>query len=215
MDTRALELLNLELDGQLDAAGRAELDKLLAADPALRAQQAQLRAVARWLAQSPAPELPADFHDSVMRHAQLPLRRQRPRRYWRAGLALAASVLVAVVVLRIVGDGSFGPVGQLAATLAPASASATAVARGGGLDLSFQLPAGPADLVLEFEPGHGDGILTVTADGRLRPRIDGRRIVIPSVPGGRVEFRVSGDVATFTAAFDRDGDVIPVTVHGP
>ena len=200
MNPRALELINLELDDRLDDAGRAELDPLLAAEPALRAHREQLRAVERVLAAAPTPELPQDFRDTVLKRASLLQRntgRPEPRRRrWRGVLALAASVLVAVIVLRMVDTDPIAP-DQVSGTLAPAAGpTVSAKPAADGLRLSFDIPAGPpGELVIEF--AHG-----------------GRRIVVPAVAPGRMTLQVAGnagDLADFKATLQRDGVVTAVT----
>lgn len=210
MDARIVELINLELDDRLDAAGRAELEAALANDPAARARREQLRAVARALADAPAPALPRDFRDAVLR--RLPQRSKqgaRARYAWRGGLALAASVVAAIVVLRVVPHGPAATLEHLGATLAPATASVTVAPRADGLELGFRLPPGPADLVIEFA---GSGALAARVDGGPAPVVEGRRIVVAAT-GGRITVQVAGDVGDFTANVVRDGVVTPVTVR--
>ena len=210
MDERALELINLELDGRLDEAGRAELETLLANDPAARARREQLRAVARALADAPAPTLPLDFRDAVLR--RLPQRSNRvgrvPRR-WQAGLALAASVLVAIGALNLARHELGGPPEQVGGTMAPAGASVAATPREGGVELGFELPPGPSEIVLEFE---GEGGLAATADRAPPPVIEGRRIVVAAT-GGHLTVQVAGNVNDFKASLVRDGVVTPITVR--
>ena len=215
MDARVVELINLELDGRLDAAGRAELETALAHDPAARARREQLRAVARALADAPVPSLPLDFRDSVLR--RLPHRsNRRPglRRAWRAGLALAASAVAAVIVLNVVRQPM--PAGQLVGALAPEAPSVTTDALPGGLALHFDLPQGPADIVIDVvHTAGGDGALAATTDAGIRPRIEGRRIVVPGAAAGRTTVVVTGDVGGFAALVVRGGSVTAVTVRSP
>lgn len=215
MDSRAVELINLELDGRLDDAGRAELDALLASDSAVRARREQLRLVARALASTPAPELPLDFRDGVLRRAQLPQRSNRTRRYWRGGLALAASVLVAVVVLGVVQLQPVPP-GQLTGAMAPSEPTVVATRGPQGLELTFYVPAGPADIVIDVVGvAGGDGALAATTLNGTRPQIDGRRIVLPGVRAGQVTVILTGDVGGFTALLVRGNTVTPVTLRSP
>ncbi|MGH8481965.1 MAG: anti-sigma factor family protein [Nevskiaceae bacterium] len=214
MDARGVELINLELDGRLDAAGRTELDAVLANDPAARARREQLRAVARALADAPVPSLPLDFADSVLR--QLPQRsnRVRIRRYWRTGLALAASIVAAMVVLNVVQQPV--PRGQVAGALAPDTPTVTVDALPAGLALHFDLPDGPADIVIDVVgTAAGNGNLAATTDIGIRPRVEGRRIVVPGVAAGRTTVVVTGDVAGFAALVVRGGAVTAVTVRSP
>jgi hypothetical protein len=210
MDARVVELINLELDGRLDAAARAELDAALVNDPAARARREQLRAVARALADAPVPSLPEDFREAVLR--RLPQRSNRVarvRRAWRTGLALAASVVAAVVVLRLVPQGAEPAPDQLSATLAPAKATVAVTRQHGALTLDFMLPPEKAELVIEV-PGAGG--LTATVFGAPEPAIDGRRIVI-AASGGEVTVLVIGNANEFKASLVRGGAVTPVTVR--
>ena len=210
MDARVVELINLELDGRLDAAGRAELEAALSNDPAARVRREQLRAVARALADAPVPSLPADFREEVLRRLpQRSNRAARTRRFWRAGLALAASVVAAVVVLRLVPHGAEPGPGQLSATLAPAIATVTVTRQEGALTLDFMLPPQPAELVIEV-PGAGG--LSATVFGAPEPAIDGRRIVI-AASGGEVTVLVMGNANEFKASLVRGSVVTPVTVR--
>lgn len=212
MDARVVELINLELDGRLDAAGRAELEAAVSNDPAARVRREQLRAVARALADAPVPSLPPGFREEVLRRLpQRSNRAARTRRAWRGGLALAASVVAAVVVLQVVRHGPAGTPEQLGATLAPATATVTARPHPGGIELGFALPPGPADLIVDFP---GTGPLAATADPGLAPVIEGRRIVVAAA-GGRFTVRVAGDIKEFNAVLVRDGVVKSVTPRAP
>lgn len=210
MDERTFELINLEFDGRLDDVGRAELERLLANDPAARACRDELRAVARALVDAPVPSLPLDFRDSVLR--RLPQRSNRVARVrsaWRSGLALAASVVTAVAVLWVVQHGPAADSEHMGATLAPATATVVATPDGEGLALSFSLPAGPADLVIEFP---GEGALTAALESGQAPQVEGRRIVVAAA-GGQVTVRVAGNVNEFKANLIRGDVVTPVTVR--
>jgi anti-sigma factor RsiW len=212
MDARVVELLNLELDGRLDAAGRAELEAALANDPAARTRREQLRAVARALADAPVPSLPPGFREEVLRRLpQRSNRAGRARRFWRGGLALAASVVAAAVVLQVVQHEPAGTPEQLGATLAPPTATVTARPQPGGVELGFVLPPGPADLVIDVP---GTGPLAATADRGPAPAVEGRRIVVRAT-GGRLTVQVAGDIQEFNAVLVRDGVVRPVTPRAP
>ncbi|MGQ0587219.1 MAG: anti-sigma factor family protein [Gammaproteobacteria bacterium] len=212
MDVRVVELINLELDGRLDQGGRIELDKVLANDPAARTRREQLRAVARALADAPAPTLPLDFRDRVLR--LLPQRTHRARnvrRAWRGGLALAASLVVAIVVLRVVQHGPDLSPEQVGATLAPAMPTVTVTRQERFLTLDFVLPPQPSELVIELP---GTGAVSASVFGAPEPAIYGRRIVV-AVAGGEVTVLVIGNVNEFKANLVRGGVVTPVTVRSP
>lgn len=212
MDVRVVELLNLELDGRLDAAGIAELELALKNSPVARTRREQLRAVARALADAPAPAVPLDFRDSVLRH--LPQRSNRvgrPRQRWQAGLALAASVLVAVGVLSVTRQDPGGPPEQVSGTMAPAAATVAVTRQPGALTLEFALPAQASELIIDLP---GAGSLSASVTGAPEPAIDGRRIVIAST-GGEVMVLVVGNVNEFKANLVRNGVVTPVTIRSP
>jgi hypothetical protein len=195
MDPRALELVHFELDGRLDAAGRAELAALLAADATLRAHREDLGRLARTLAAAPAPELPAGFRDAVLRAVPSPaprvVRARPPRRFWRAGLALAASVVVAVVMLRVVEQGPPGSPDQLVGTLAPVEPMVVAQPTATGQTLSFEVPAGPpGEIVIEFTGTGG-------------------RIVVRDVAPGRTTVQVA-ETGAFVATLVREGVAAPI-----
>lgn len=208
MDARVLELINLELDGRLDDAGRAELELVLKNSPAARTRREQLRAVARALADAPAPAVPLDFRDSVLR--QLPQRSRRAPRY-RLGLALAASVLVALGALSLTRLELGGAPEGVSGTMAPAAATVAVTRQAGALTLEFALPLQASELIIDLP---GAGSLSASVTGAPEPAIDGRRIVIAST-GGEVMVLVVGNVNEFKASLVRGGVVTPVTVRSP
>lgn len=208
MNPRALELIHLELDNRLDAPGRLELDALLAADGDLRTHRDDLRAVGRALASAPAPELPAGFREAVLRRLQAPAtpdrgtgpnrssrvaaKRRIEGRHWRRGLALAASVIVAVVVLRVADQGVPAPQDQMAATLAPARPTVSAEPTSEGQRLSFRIPGGgPAQIVIEFASGGG-------------------RIVVPLEGPAQTTVQMTVKAGDFEATLVRGGAKTPI-----
>lgn len=208
MDSHVVELINLELDGRLDDAGRAELEAALKDDPAARTRREQLRAVARALADAPAPTLPLDFRDGVLR--RLPQRHRASRaRHWQVGLALAASVLVAVGVLNVTRNELGGPPEQVSGALAPATATVAVIRQQGALTLEFMLPPEHSELVIDLP---GTGPLSASVTGAPEPAIEGRRIVI-AASGGEVMVLVVGNVNEFNANLVRGGVVTPVAVR--
>lgn len=210
MNERTVELINLELDGRLDAAGRAELDQHLANDPAARARREELRAVARALADAPVPTLPLDLKESVLR--RLPQRSNRARnvrRAWRGGLALAASVVSAVVVLRAVQHSPEVAPEQVSGTLVPAIATVAVIRQERSLTLEFALPKEQSELVIDVP---GTGAVSASVTGAPEPAINGRRIVVPAA-GGEVIVLVVGNVNEFKANLVRGDVVTPVTVR--
>jgi anti-sigma factor RsiW len=67
IDSRTIELMNLEVDGVLDAAGREELRVVLAADPRARQMFDDLRRLAHLLDTAIAVDPPAGLHAQVAR----------------------------------------------------------------------------------------------------------------------------------------------------
>ena len=85
-----------------------------------------------------------------------------------------------------------------------------------GLSLEFDIPDGPADIVIDFVgTAAGDGKLAATTDSGIRLRVEGRRIVVPGVAAGRTTVVVTGDVGGFAALVIQGGVVTPVTVRSP
>ncbi|MCC7072818.1 MAG: hypothetical protein IT383_15935 [Deltaproteobacteria bacterium] len=123
-DARAL--LSDHLEGALDGERQAELDALLAADPALAAERRRLEQTLTLLRGLPTPEGPSELVAKVRdrlaadrRAAQAPLppavdevlplaRRRFGGAAWVAGLALAAGVALVVGVVGLPGQGATG-----------------------------------------------------------------------------------------------------------
>jgi hypothetical protein len=98
-DEKLIELIHLDLDGQLDAAGQAELAERLAADPQARAHRDELARVAAALAELPQLEVPTGAVPSA---AVLAWRPRRPKATWaRYAGALAAGVVMGAVGLSL------------------------------------------------------------------------------------------------------------------
>jgi hypothetical protein len=66
LDTRALELINAEIDGELAADDRAELSALLAASAEARALQADLQKLSNLIDGIPEQEPPADLSGRIL-----------------------------------------------------------------------------------------------------------------------------------------------------
>jgi len=118
-DERLTELINLDLDGVLDADGRAELERRLAADPAARARHAELAKVAVKLAGLTPLDPP---RDAVPSAKVLAWRPRRPGGTWtRYAAALAAGVVVGAVGLslyRLQPEGLMVDSSEMAGTMA-------------------------------------------------------------------------------------------------
>src|SRR5512134_119424 len=107
-DDRLNELLNAELDADLDSAGRAELERLLAGSAEARARRDELRRVVDALAHIKAVEPPAELRDAVLNALRpgaakvVPFRGARVQPRWMpyAG-ALAAGVALGAISLSL------------------------------------------------------------------------------------------------------------------
>jgi len=101
---RALQLLNAELDGELSASDRVELQELLAARPELHTQREALRDLTRCLQRAADLEPPPGMTQRLLSSIRLPVRRRMswslPR--WQLNpralpfAALATALMVAV-----------------------------------------------------------------------------------------------------------------------
>jgi anti-sigma factor RsiW len=65
-DNHAFELINAEIDGVMTGAQRAELNRLLLADPAVRALRDETTQLCRALDTTPREELPVGLHDAIV-----------------------------------------------------------------------------------------------------------------------------------------------------
>jgi hypothetical protein len=108
IDERTAELIQADIDGCLPEARRAELSRVLLADPGARAFHRDVQRLQEQLEAVAAEEVPQGFADSVM--AAIPASAPGagshvPSRSLRRVLALAAGVAVVAVALRIGGLG--------------------------------------------------------------------------------------------------------------
>ena len=187
IDSRRLELLHAEIDGELDAHGRAELARALLADPETRALRDDLRRLTGRLDAIGHVEPPAELVGSVLR--ALPPANSSPARSgrsagrgagnWRYAAMLAGAIVAGTVLLRVT-TGQLTPETEVAGTLAGPratetldSASISGVATGratlirdtSGLQLAVELTAGtPVDLQI----ASGEHSLTINGLGAGR-----------------------------------------------
>lgn len=126
----ALELIHAEIDGVITGAQKAELNRLLLADPAVRALRDDLAGICKALDTMPREDLPAGLHEAIV--SGLPVatpishasgRRsgyiQRP--LLRYAAAFAGGLLVSVLAFQIDRfDAAQAGSGELAGTIAAA-----------------------------------------------------------------------------------------------
>ena len=159
----AQELINLSLDGELDAAGQDRLDQLLREDEQVRKEYEGSRQLFALLDEMPARESGRDIAAGVA--AELAARNPAPAtsrksnvvqgqfgRRWKPALAMAASLIAAVAVVMVVENSPTTPSEQLMGTMAPS-----------------QVPAGwvtwDEDRLLLDIPGEGEFELQLLGEG--------------------------------------------------
>ena len=96
-DDRTLELLNLEIDGELSAADRADLSRRLLNDPQARAAREDLRRTCNELDALPLAEPPAELRERIL--AALPLVANRGGQPSRRFLSSASTLRYAAAIV--------------------------------------------------------------------------------------------------------------------
>jgi hypothetical protein len=153
-DARQLALIHAEIDGELDAAGRAELARWVLADPEGRTLREELRGLCATLDSLPAAEPPEELRSSVL--AALPPSYVERRRFWTPGwryAALIAGVVAAgAVVLQTVQGPRPAPT-EVAGTMGAPSATVldTVQLANGPVSGHVSLYREPTGLGLEFD----------------------------------------------------------------
>ena len=127
----ALELINAEIDGVITGAQKAELNRLLLADPALRARRDELVGVCKALDTMPREDLPAGLHDAIVSglpvaapisHAVANRTSFTQRPLLRYAAAFAGGLLVSALAFQLDRfDASQAGQGDLAGTIADAA----------------------------------------------------------------------------------------------
>ena len=125
-----LELINAEIDGALTGPQRAELNRLLLADPSVRALRDSLTRTCRALDEMPREEVPAGLHEAIVTGLPVAapkshgLRRTSftSRPLLRYAAAFAGGLLVSALAFQFgkLDSTEFGA-GQLAGTIADAT----------------------------------------------------------------------------------------------
>lgn len=125
-----LELINAEIDGVLTGPQRAELNRLLLADPSVRALRDSLTRTCLTLDAMPREEIPAGLHEAIV--TGLPVAAPRSHGLRRAGVinrpllryaaAFGGGLLVSALAFQFgkLDSAEFGA-GQLAGTIADAT----------------------------------------------------------------------------------------------
>jgi len=132
-DTDPRELVDLGLDGALDASDRATLESRVAADPTLQREQQDLGRVHELLVAGRVTARPGFVRDVMAALPELAPWAKRPLAGWRSALAaLAALLVVAMGLLGVAGARIHGSPG-LAALRAVADFATAAMLSGAGL----------------------------------------------------------------------------------
>ena len=126
---RAIDLINAEIDGALSGPERAELNRLLLADPSVRTLRDELRRTCAALDACGQEDVPADLHESIMAAMPAsPIQCDPPasgrfgKPVLRYAAAFAGGLLVSALAFHFAGVNSPGlDPAHLAGTLAPAS----------------------------------------------------------------------------------------------
>lgn len=112
LDERIAELIQADVDGELPAADRPELERTLAESAEARRFRDEMLRIARLMSTLPPTEPPADLRRRILDRVELPAPARwlafggswfRPASY---GLAVAAGVLVAVGIAQVVPSGA-------------------------------------------------------------------------------------------------------------
>ena len=179
-DPRLLELIQAELDDQLDGAGKAELARLLLADPAARRLQEELRRTDTLLRDLPRAQPPDDLRTAVQEALGLPDHDRGGGRDADGGVGfrLAAAVVAGLVVVGL-GYGLLSDRQDTTALQGSVAASAVPVAT---------LQAGEGEVLARLSPAPDGSRLVLetrgTATGEVALSYDPGRIACRSANGG-------------------------------
>jgi len=109
VDQRTLNLINANIDGEISAIERDELDRLLLSSESVRQLDRELRTVTKLLDDLPDLESPPYLQSAIERQVRLPADSATRKKLsglfawldsssWRTGLALAAGVVLTISV---------------------------------------------------------------------------------------------------------------------
>src|SRR5262245_45937409 len=122
VNERWLELIHAEIDQSLSSQERAELNRLLLADPEFRRQRDELVATCRLLDSLEPVPVPGDLTQSILTRIPLPVA-ARTRSFWQYPLARYAASFGAGLAVAVLAMQATGPIHgedfrQLAGTMA-------------------------------------------------------------------------------------------------
>lgn len=178
IDQKVINLIQAGVDGELDDAGRTELERVLEASEEARQCHAELRRVAEFLDGAEPAEPPGDLHARIVDGITLPGARASRSLFGfarfpasvRYGLAAAAGVVLTLVMVGQRGPG-YDPKGldDMTGTIAPRAADSAAPALG---EHRFEVPGARGGLLLRRQGDDFALELTFDADTPLDFRID-------------------------------------------
>jgi hypothetical protein len=182
-----ITLIHAEIDGELDAANRAELARHLLADPNARTLREDLRRLCTELDALPEVEPPAQLRRNIL--AALPQSTvKRPALslsspYWRLAAVLAAVVVAGAIVFETV-KGPGPAAGNLSGTIAARTATIVDTVRLGDGPVSgrVSLLHERAQWAVEFDMVTGAPADVLIVSGAHRLRVNG--IAGPDKVGG-------------------------------
>lgn len=175
-DPRQLALIHAEIDGELDAAGRAELARWVLADPEGRKLREELRGLCAALDSLPAVEPPEELRSNVL--AALPQSYVERRHSWTPGwryAALIAGVIAAgAVVLQTVRGPGPAP-SEVAGTMSAPAATIldTVHLASGPVSGQVSLYRGPTGLGLKFDLVASSPVDVLVTGGGQTLRVNG------------------------------------------
>ena len=204
-DPAKLELIYAEIDGELDAAGRAELARWVLADPEGRVLREDLKRLCAALDSLPAAEPPEELRVNVL--AALPQSYVEGRRFWTPAwryAALVAGVLVAGVVVLQTARGPRPAPSEVAGTISAPSAAVvdTVQLANGPVSGHVSLYREPSGLSLRFDLVGSSPIDVLVTGGGHTLRING--VAATDKPGATTPVALPGfpvDVQTVDLAF--------------
>ena len=231
IDPRTLELIHLEVDGELDGAERAELEARCAADPTARDYREQWRRIAGALARLPSVEPPAGLGRrwqggspaAPERLSAVPRRSAphsaRPRRWLRPALGLAAGGLALAIALNAGGLGrSLLDGDALVGTMGGGHAVRQVDVDAAGVTGAISLRPADAGWTLDFDL-RGEQATPVIATwepsalgpGALRSDPSGEWQAVP----GRIAFTVAPEQHLSLDLAAGEGGQVRVRIEGP
>jgi hypothetical protein len=189
-----LALIHGEIDGELDAAGRAELARWMLADPDGRALRDELRRLCTALDSVVAVEPPDGLRDRILaalQHSYVP-----PQRSWAPGWRYAALIVGIVVAGAVVLETVRGPSpapAEVAGTMSAPAATLIAMTRlaDGAVLGDVSLYREPSGLGLRFDLAAGTPVDVLVTGGGHTLRVNGvgtadkgssRMVALPGFP---------------------------------